>query len=94
MSEKMEKEFENLQQILTRQIALAQVGRIDEVEELLKQADSAITLHTGVREVPESIYQLYNRLCLILKANMAGIKTSLKNSEKNRLAARTYRRNS
>jgi hypothetical protein len=44
--------------------------------------------------MPENIKRLYNELCLILKANMAGVKTALKNSKKNKLAARAYRRNS
>jgi hypothetical protein len=90
----MKNEFENLQRILEQQIAFAQVGRIDRVDELLKQADSVISLRTGVREVPENIKRLYNELCLILKTNMTGVKTALENSKKNKLAARTYQRNS
>jgi hypothetical protein len=89
----MENGFEELQRILEQQIAFAQVGKIDSVDALLKQADSAIGSFVGVREVPENIKRLYNELCLILKANMADIKTTLKNSKKNKLVARTYRRN-
>ena len=90
----MKNEFEELQRILEQQIVFAQVGRIDSVEGLLVQADSIIGSFLGVREVPENIKRLYNELCLILKANMAGVKTALKNSKKSKLAARAYRRNS
>jgi hypothetical protein len=90
----MKNEFEELQHILEQQIAFAQIDRIDMVEGLLKQTDSIIGSFRGIREAPENIKRLYNELCLILKANMAGIKTTLKNSKKNKLAARTYRRNS
>ncbi|MHB0946330.1 MAG: hypothetical protein ACYC3B_04100 [Sedimentisphaerales bacterium] len=89
----MRNEFENLQRILEQQIAFAQLGRIDRVDALLKQADSAIGSFAGVRELPANINRLYNELCLILKANMAGVKTALKQSKKSKLAARTYRRN-
>jgi hypothetical protein len=90
----MKNEFEDLQRILEQQIAFAQVGRIDGIERLLVQADSIIGSSAGVREMPENIKRLYNELCLILKTNMAEIKTTLKNSKRNKLAARAYRRNS
>ena len=91
---KMKKEFKNLQRILEQQIAFAQLDRIDRVDALLKQADSAIGSFAGVRELPANINRLYNELCLILKANMAGVETAMKQSKKNKLAVRTYRKNS
>ena len=56
-----------------------------------KGCGSSTVLPSG--EAPENIKRLYNELCLILKADMAGVKTALKHTKKNRLAAKTYSNN-
>jgi hypothetical protein len=94
VAKKMKNDFENLKMILEQQIAFAQADRIDKVEELFEQANEEIASFADIRKVPENIRKLYNELCLILKTNMMDIKTALKNSKKNKLAARIYRRNS
>lgn len=88
--------LDNWRQLLKKQIRLAQQGKINEVENLCKDADSLIKDLSGNAPAPEKmgiIKKLYHELCLILTSDMSHIARVLKNSKKNRLATKIYRNN-
>jgi hypothetical protein len=89
----MNDKFENLQQLLEKQITFAQAGKIDEVDDLARQAEALINSCAGAGEVPENIKKLHDRLCLIIETNMTDTAMVLKATKKNRLAARAYLKN-
>jgi len=93
--------LDELQNLLEKQIALAQQGSADELEVLTEQADLLIgrILDTGILDMPEFknrkelLQRLYEALCLSIAAKKADVCGKLSQIRRGRKTMETYSNN-